>query len=530
MNSLAEANKVKIVCSDSIQSMTMTTADSTTTLTTTTVGMVDCMHELPVSMGKGAKPSDSHHGASSGLEPMDTVTPPSPSPSDKMITSATDLHQKSEDVQMVDRTQSGNDMAPPEELDADFCDQPTPSVSSQMQVESQDDPESEPEKTPEEESLTVDDLHLLCDLFYLPFEHGSQGLQILNEFHWLKTNSHIVAGITSRDRDKPEVAEWYHRAMKFEELTRTLNRLLTRLNMVSNRELLYELYPYMWDMRGVVSLLNSYVKWLALGQIPSTVTSYIHGNYTWFSKGWRESFASGEQEPWVIRGGLTAELQRLIPVDRGTDLYVYKAPEVPSSRTYTIRNYRPPDENAVYKVCTTTFKDGMCAAEDFINFPKLPGDMKLGGFLSLNSDLSFVVEDENEVVVGIALGAINGREFRRNLNKTWVPSLREKYSLSSTSSEMDYVRETVRLLHSDLSEVPDEIVASHPAELRVALMVSLMDQSVSKRLLTCILAALRANGIFGCFVEVSPNDKYFIEFYKKLGFTELHPQFLGRSF
>jgi protein O-GlcNAcase/histone acetyltransferase len=38
--------------------------------------------------------------------------------------------------------------------------------------------------------------------------------------------------------------------------------LFTRLTYINNRELLYELYPYVWDMRGVVALLNSYVKWL----------------------------------------------------------------------------------------------------------------------------------------------------------------------------------------------------------------------------------------------------------------------------
>lgn len=28
-----------------------------------------------------------------------------------------------------------------------------------------------------------------------------------------------------------------------------------------------------------------------------------------FSNGWKETFMSGEQEPWVFRGGLTADLQ-----------------------------------------------------------------------------------------------------------------------------------------------------------------------------------------------------------------------------
>lgn len=43
--------------------------------------------------------------------------------------------------------------------------------------------------------------------------------------------------------------------------------------------------------------------------------------------------------------------QRLIPVDSGNDLFVYKAPEVPTSEIYTIRPYLSSDEDAVYAVC-----------------------------------------------------------------------------------------------------------------------------------------------------------------------------------
>lgn len=41
--------------------------------------------------------------------------------------------------------------------------------------------------------LTEEDLLLLCDLFYLPFEHGPQSVQFLTEFNWLKSNAHLVS-------------------------------------------------------------------------------------------------------------------------------------------------------------------------------------------------------------------------------------------------------------------------------------------------------------------------------------------------
>jgi len=43
-----------------------------------------------------------------------------------------------------------------------------------------------------EKQLTHEDLSLLCDLFYLPFEHGGQGIQLLQEFNWLKSNAYVV--------------------------------------------------------------------------------------------------------------------------------------------------------------------------------------------------------------------------------------------------------------------------------------------------------------------------------------------------
>jgi protein O-GlcNAcase / histone acetyltransferase len=44
----------------------------------------------------------------------------------------------------------------------------------------------------QERDLTEDDLILMCELFYLPFEHGAQGAQLLQEFMWLKANAPSV--------------------------------------------------------------------------------------------------------------------------------------------------------------------------------------------------------------------------------------------------------------------------------------------------------------------------------------------------
>lgn len=130
--------------------------------------------------------------------------------------------------------------------------------------------------------LSIDDLTLLCDLFYLPFEHGGQGLVLLQEFNWLKSNANLVMEQNQRtNKGSPEVIngikkissnsvlfppfqiqEWFGRAAKFDESAEAVNKLLKNLTTCNNRELLYDLYPYIWDIRSVISLLNSYVRWL----------------------------------------------------------------------------------------------------------------------------------------------------------------------------------------------------------------------------------------------------------------------------
>lgn len=55
--------------------------------------------------------------------------------------------------------------------------------------------------------LTEEDLLLMCDLFYLPFEHGPQSVQYLTEFNWLKSNAHLVSNENLRKLKKNNMTE-----------------------------------------------------------------------------------------------------------------------------------------------------------------------------------------------------------------------------------------------------------------------------------------------------------------------------------
>lgn len=55
------------------------------------------------------------------------------------------------------------------------------------------------------EALTLDDLTLLAELFYLPYEHGPKAAHMLKEFNWLRANSSTVS-INSKDKDPEKVS------------------------------------------------------------------------------------------------------------------------------------------------------------------------------------------------------------------------------------------------------------------------------------------------------------------------------------
>lgn len=48
------------------------------------------------------------------------------------------------------------------------------------------------------EPLTLDDLTLLSDLFYLPYEHGPTARAMLQELDWLKNHSAVVSADTEQ--------------------------------------------------------------------------------------------------------------------------------------------------------------------------------------------------------------------------------------------------------------------------------------------------------------------------------------------
>ena len=117
--------------------------------------------------------------------------------------------------------------------------------------------------------LTVEDLSLLVDMFYTPFEHGSKALDMLLDFNSLKTTCHVITNSDACDVPveasfSEVVTEWREKAEKFERDVAAFQQMLDRLCSAPNKALLYDLYPYVWDMKVSLALAVTYVKWMGM--------------------------------------------------------------------------------------------------------------------------------------------------------------------------------------------------------------------------------------------------------------------------
>nr|XP_054766561.1 protein O-GlcNAcase-like isoform X1 [Lytechinus pictus] len=401
------------------------------------------------------------------------------------------------------------------------CEMQVDSLSDNPPVDSQD---NQGRKPPPREKITEEDLSLMCELFYLPYEHGPRATHELEEIHWLRNNAYVVhAGKGSaKGNVEKQAAEWEERATQFLKFCKDVKQLMTRLLHTPNRSLLYDIYPYMWDMEIAVSMIGSFIKWLAVGEVSKMSCDYMDTFYSWCTSNHKKAFLSGDNEPWMFRGGLTGEFHRMLPLDSAADLLVRQQPRQVCSRVFTIRPFLPKDEEAVNKMFSLQY-DGKGDMKSFDEYPQLLTDKYLGHFVTLSPEYCFVLE-ESECIVGYVLAALDVKSFRTKVEAAWRPELQAKYPLPPADKELTPAEELIKSIHEKEPEVPATMSVRLPSPILVDILPSVEDQEVIKNLLACVLAALKSNGSTGVHAVLKEGNDSHHEFYAKLGFFRIPEQ------
>ncbi|KAM6269870.1 protein O-GlcNAcase-like [Porphyrio hochstetteri] len=379
--------------------------------------------------------------------------------------------------------------------------------------------------------LTLGEVRMLVELFYLPYHHGPQAQHLLEHFRWLRANS-LSVGVPATATDASRDMEWRGRAQSFQLLCAETCRLHSRFVSSAGRALLYDLHPYLWDIRNMLLAASAFILWLD-GHLLCDPDPKV----TWGSCfGWCQSITApillgGDAEPWTRRGGLFGELQALLPVGNSCDLFYHPPPLFPSSQLYVLRPVLPLDKGELYRMCRESLDCDPKVAEILAAHPDLLGDRLLGSFLSLSPEYTFVLEDEGGPC-GYAAGALCAEGFLQQRDSNWLPAIREKYpqdlDAGAPALGQDALEEALLFFHAEPPAVPLPVLRRFPSLVQLGTAPRVLDVGASRSLAICLLSALRASGSRGVFCQVSASDRQQLSFYSKLGFVAL-PVALGSS-
>ncbi|MGH0157659.1 UNVERIFIED_CONTAM: hypothetical protein FKN15_057323 [Acipenser sinensis] len=395
------------------------------------------------------------------------------------------------------------------------------------------------------EALTLEDLTLLAELFYLPYEHGPKAVQMLKEFNWLRANSSVVS-VNSKGKEPQKVSEWRARAEKFEEMCCSVIQMFTRLSNSANRTILYDLYPYIWDIKSIISMVKSFVQWLGR-QVPhsgakstaidvaSLVTPNL-GSSTTVSTVYQQPIMSQStplsEEPLPLSKVEEEEeeeeenKEQLLQSDEEPMEMVLEKQDEPDTKNVNqiyMYTYLPLNTvlclPAVYKICREMYNEDI-EGVPFPEQPDLIGDRLVGGFLTLSPDYGFVLED-NEGICGYALGTVDVKPFVKKCKMSWIPSMQEKYNKPDSEKDLSEAEKMMLSFHEEEEGLPESFLSNFPSLIKVDIHGKVTDPSVAKSMMGCLLSSIKANGSHGAFCEVRQNDKRMLDFYSKLGCFEV---------
>ncbi|NXX25431.1 OGA GlcNAcase, partial [Nicator chloris] len=353
--------------------------------------------------------------------------------------------------------------------------------------------------------LTLEEVRMLVELFYLPYHHGALARELLEHFRWLRANS-LSVGVPAAAPDACGGTRWRGRAQSFQRLCARTCRLHSRLVSTAGRALLYDLHPYLWDIRNMLLAASAFVLWLGCQSITAPI------------------LLGRDTEPWARRGGLFGELQALLPVGNSCDLFYHPPPLFPSSQLYLLRPLLPLDKvGAGWSLGAVRLdhEGGGCSEvsqgfqAQLSRVPTLPGRL-LGSFLSLSPEYTFVLEDEGGPC-GYAAGALHAEGFLQQRDSSWLPAIRHKYPPELGTGGPALGQEAVLFFHAEPLAVPQPVLRRFPSLVQLGTAPRVLDVGASRSLALCLLSALRANGSRGVFCQVSDTDRQQLSFYSKLG-------------
>ncbi|KAL3981828.1 beta-N-acetylglucosaminidase family protein [Acanthocheilonema viteae] len=399
----------------------------------------------------------------------------------------------------------------------------------------------------------VEQVAIFVDMFYLPFEHGRRGIQMLQEFSWLHENSYVMRRSNDSDIDDQKVQEfvsdeWKRRCEDFVKLLRDVTRLYQHITQLPNRNVVQELFQYVYDAQGMVSILEALVLWMAGGHLniaPADCDCF-----------WRVDIP--DVEPWTLSGGFLADLQKLLYSSANlADLFLLKTVLPLSLNCYTIRPYVDEDtKNVRYMWKTESEYSSSVGILEEIKDERF-FDKYIGAYISFATPRTCFVAVENDAIgssrqiIGMICAALDAKHCEVSTFQRCVPNTkhmlkRRKGNLHLAIKKLNFSYHFVIMLegwinlvfdntffffkwqrlHEDITgwgppSLSDYFYEQFPSQIDVRCHDLLQDAAIFRRLVCITAIALSYNGSSGFFMVLNSSDSEKINLCLRIGLITL---------
>ncbi len=195
--------------------------------------------------------------------------------------------------------------------------------------------------------------------------------------------------------------------------------------------------------------------------------------------------------------------------------------------TPIIRPYQTKDLDAVYDICLKTGDAGQDATHLYQD-PKVLGHMFAGPYVTLEPELTFVLEDEAGVC-GYVLGVLDTQVFHQQLAQHWLPPLQAQYpDPQGDPDSWTHDEKAHHHFHHPKLDLPVAL-KPYPSHLHIDLLPRAQGQGHGRQMMQTLLQALRESGSVGVHLGLGKTNTRALRFYQKIGFCLLQDESLSNA-
>lgn len=182
-----------------------------------------------------------------------------------------------------------------------------------------------------------------------------------------------------------------------------------------------------------------------------------------------------------------------------------------------IRPFRAGDEPALADICLRT-ADAGSDATGVLDDDELWAEVFVLPYVARHPELAFVVESDDERVVGYTVGAPDTRAFEEWFRTEWWPRFATRWPKPAAEASR---QDGILLYAYGRRGGAEPYGDTYPAHLHIDLLPEAQGQGWGRRLIQTLTAALAEQRVSGLHLVASSDNTGAIAFYPRIGFEPL---------